>query len=498
MAEPGAKRFFPRRYLLIIVGAMTFLWHVLTLHAGHNWGGDFAQYILHARNILAGKGYSGGIMVDNRVLFPPGFPLLLAPGLKLFGMNFKIFKVWNVICWYGTAALLYDQFRKSFGRAIAALCAFFLVVNAYFFSFKQNILSDIPFVFFVWAALAVFSDYEKHKQEGREQKARGTFALAVVLTLSACCIRAAGIALVGAAVYYLAVIRRSFIPAGILLMAFLAGVMILSGTIGSQPGDIQVLLEQPVAAARAMTANFSLITRSLWIACFPIETGFMLALYRGMIPFLDGAAAVFYVSLCVLVTRKSFARTLTMREAFCFFYSGMLLVLSAFDNTPLEFIRFLLPVGGLWAFFVIRSVIRLGERCNPRFAAQAVIKAGLVIMIFANVATLAVTYNRDDDVLFRKENQELFSWVRQNITADEHYIFWHPRPLALMTGRIGTDRWNHPSQRGQLVQRIAELNIRFLILDREVDADLIAAIEGGFFPADAIWKNSQYRVFRVR
>ncbi|MFA5260424.1 MAG: glycosyltransferase family 39 protein [Candidatus Omnitrophota bacterium] len=501
MADSDAKRSF-LRHALILTGGTTFLWHVYTLHPGHNWGGDFAQYILHARNILAGREYSSGIMIDNPVLFPPGFPLLLAPMIRFFGINFKFLKIWNVVFWYGTMVLLYDQFRRSFGEAIAVLSVLFFIVNAYFFSFKQNILSDIPFVFFVWAALAAFSLYERQREEGQKRKAMITLALAAILTLGAFCIRAAGAALVGAIIYYFAVIRKDVLPAGILLAAFLACVIILASTIGSLPGDLQVLREQPAAAVRAFAANFPLITKSLWIACFPIETRIMRALYLGMAPLLNGAAAVFYIGLCVSFARKSLAKTLTLPEAFCFFYGGMLFVLSAFDNAPWEFIRFLLPVWGFLIFFLIRAAISVGESISPRRPLQDTIlrfvKVGLVMMIMVNAGTIALTCRRQDDVLLRKENQELFSWIRKNVPPEEHYIFWHPRPLALMTGRIGTDRWNHPSQQGRLAQRIAELNIRFLFLDRTVDADLLAAMDAGFFPADEIWQNSQYRVFRVK
>ena len=490
------------RFGLVVVGVTTFIWHALTLHNGHNWGGDFAQYILHARNIVAGREYSEGIMLENPVLFPPGFPLLLAPLLNFFGVNFKILKVWNIIFWYGTAGLFFVQFRRNFGATIAGLGFIFLLVNAYFFYFKQNILSDIPFVFFVWAALAAFSFYEKFLRERRKPLAMALLALAVVLSLAACGIRTAGVALVAAAGYYFTVIRRSFLPAAILVTAFLAGAVVLAVTIGSRPGDLQVLMEQPAAAMRAIRVNYSLVTRGLWIACFPVDTKFMQALYRGMIPVLNGAAIGFYIGLCVLFVKKSFSRTLTIPEAFCFFYGGMLFLLSAFDNTPWEFIRFLLPIGGLGAFSLTRTAFTLGDRMSSRLAGKDVfprfIKAGLIVMILANAGTLWVTSRPDDDVLFRQENQELFDWVKTNIPPEEHYIFWHPRPLALMTERVGTDRWNHPSQRGQLVQRIATLNIRFLLLDRSVDADLLAALDAGYFSADEVWQNSRYRAFRVK
>ncbi len=501
MAESGGERLLSRRGFMLACAA-TFVWHLLTLHPGHNWGGDFAQYIMHARNILAGRGYAEGIMLDNPVLFPPGFPVLLAPLIRVFGVNFQFLKIWNVVFWYGMLVFLYDKFRRNFGETIARLSVLFFVVNAYFFYFKQNVLSDIPFAFFVWASLTAASFYEKQREQGRQRKASAALTLAVVLTLAAFCIRAAGVALAGAMFYYFAVIRRNFRAAGILGTAFLSLTVVLAVTIGSSPGDLQILLEHPAAAARAVLANVPLITRGLWIVSFPIDTRIMRALYQGMAPLLDGAAGVFYIGLCVFFAVKSFAKTLTFEETFLAFYCGMLLVLSAFDNAPQEFIRFLFPVWGVLLFVVIRTALEAGAGMSWRRpvgeAFLRVMKAGFVVMILVNAGTLAITHRRQDDVLYRKANQELFSWVKENIPPDGHYIFWQPRTLALMTGRVGTDRWNQPSQRGHLTERIAGMNIRFLLLDRGIDADLLSALEAGFLPFDEIWQNSQYRVFRMK
>ena len=42
----------------------------------------FAQYILHAQNIIQGKSYASNIILDPWVVVPPGFPLLLSLLLK--------------------------------------------------------------------------------------------------------------------------------------------------------------------------------------------------------------------------------------------------------------------------------------------------------------------------------------------------------------------------------------------------------------------------------
>jgi hypothetical protein len=59
--------------LLLIPTLLFVLVNILTLNSGHNWGGDFAQYILHAQNILGHRPYSGDIMIESPLVYPPRF-----------------------------------------------------------------------------------------------------------------------------------------------------------------------------------------------------------------------------------------------------------------------------------------------------------------------------------------------------------------------------------------------------------------------------------------
>lgn len=144
--------------------------NIATIQDGHNWGDDFSQYILHARNIIEGREYTRDIMLDNPVVFPPGFPLFLVPWMKGFGLNFKVLKTFNVMFWYLHILLLYPIFLKRVGREMAAICSLVLMTSSYFFLFKQNILSDVPFLFFTTLAIYVFTKYcddEKCDANGR-------------------------------------------------------------------------------------------------------------------------------------------------------------------------------------------------------------------------------------------------------------------------------------------------------------------------------------------
>src|SRR3989338_965911 len=101
------------KIILFIVAALFFLLNTLTLKDGHMLGGDFAQYVQHALNILEHKPYHYGLNLDAWVLCAPGLPLLLAPVIKAFGINLVIMKFLNVLFWLLFCWMLYKIFKDK-------------------------------------------------------------------------------------------------------------------------------------------------------------------------------------------------------------------------------------------------------------------------------------------------------------------------------------------------------------------------------------------------
>src|ERR1043166_7636509 len=109
--------------LAVVVG----VFYLATIRAGHHWGDDFAQYIQQARNIAAGEpNASTGYIYNphNPVVgpraYPPGFPLLLAPVVKIFGLDFRPMKVLVILCFVGVLLLMPLVFGKDLPPPYAA------------------------------------------------------------------------------------------------------------------------------------------------------------------------------------------------------------------------------------------------------------------------------------------------------------------------------------------------------------------------------------------
>jgi hypothetical protein len=141
---------------LLIGVSGVLLWSVLT--NGHDWGGDFAGYILQAQSLV--EGAPGNFIEANRftvrqssspmapVSYPWGFPVLLAPLYAGFGLNMLALKSAGVVCFLLFLVLLAVGFRERHsGLWLLALIGFF-ALNPTLLAFSDSVLSDIPFLLF--------------------------------------------------------------------------------------------------------------------------------------------------------------------------------------------------------------------------------------------------------------------------------------------------------------------------------------------------------------
>ena len=102
-----------RRYLYLtwfVIVAMVIFYSV-TIREGHNWNGDFAQFVHHAKNISEGNSYQEIHYIINPynwlspINYSPVFPALLAPIYFLFGLNLTAMKL-MMIAFFATSLIV--------------------------------------------------------------------------------------------------------------------------------------------------------------------------------------------------------------------------------------------------------------------------------------------------------------------------------------------------------------------------------------------------------
>lgn len=141
---------------LALVGAIA-AFYVLTIREGHVWGDDHAAYIAHAKNIADGKpygdiGYVRSPSSINPSMYPPGFPLLLAPVYQWCGLSLTPMKI-MCIGFFCVALLLLYFLVRGYGEGVALATLAVIGLCPYFWDFKDTIYSEYAFLPFVYAGL---------------------------------------------------------------------------------------------------------------------------------------------------------------------------------------------------------------------------------------------------------------------------------------------------------------------------------------------------------
>lgn len=121
---------------------------------GQDWGGDFALYISHARNLSEGTPYANtGYIINpyfkslSPATYPPLFPLLLAPLYSIAGLDFKAFQIPGILAFAASIPLLFCLFRKDLSARQSLLAVCLWAAWPFILWFKDGILPDLVFVF---------------------------------------------------------------------------------------------------------------------------------------------------------------------------------------------------------------------------------------------------------------------------------------------------------------------------------------------------------------
>lgn len=134
----------------------------------YDWGDDFAQYIIQAKNITEGKPQAenglirfAGFPSYAVEAYPAGFPLILATVYGFWGLQIQPYLIMESFFLALSALFVYGWFRKLTGSLAALLISLLFVYNPYTLEMKGQVLSDIPFTALVFLTLLMFRDMKQ-------------------------------------------------------------------------------------------------------------------------------------------------------------------------------------------------------------------------------------------------------------------------------------------------------------------------------------------------
>jgi hypothetical protein len=464
------------RYAIAIILAITGVVYLATLRAGHDWGDDFAQYILHARNLCEGRPYAetGYLFNPDLIIgpraYPPVFPALLAPVYAALGVHLAAFKVVCLGFFLLSLGLVFALSRRVSSDATALLVVLVLAASPAHWRFKDEIGSDWPFVFFVHAVFLAARVMAERPGAG---------ALLVVLTAAlALGTRSAGGVLLpslGLSILWVrGPSRRALVGAALGLAAV---VVVYQAFIYV---DSSYLQQGGGARWHKLVRNLSHYATA---AVDLLDNGRSRPLASSLTALVAGLAAV---GLTLRVRRGP-----SVIEIFCGAYAVLILLWPFAQGY-----RFLLPIVPACLMYAFEGVAWICGRWAPRAARWApACLAGAALISQASWYTSGRPGSIAEGIS-RPESQDLFRFVAGQTPEESVVAFWKPRALALMTGRSAV-AVRPTAGDGALWRELSAFHVTHLVIGIGDRWTLQRFVDRHRFAFEPLHRNGDFRTYRI-
>jgi 4-amino-4-deoxy-L-arabinose transferase-like glycosyltransferase len=132
----------------------------VTIIRSETWGDDWAEYVAHSRNLVAGDAYADTGYIfnpDNADIgppsYPPGLPVLLAPLIATLGIDFMAMKLYCFLFVVLSVPLMLGALSREFGQRVACAAVLLFAVHDQVWALRQEIGSESPYLFFSMLAI---------------------------------------------------------------------------------------------------------------------------------------------------------------------------------------------------------------------------------------------------------------------------------------------------------------------------------------------------------
>jgi hypothetical protein len=450
---------------LVVLLAAIFVFYAVTIRVGHRWGDDYALYVHHAKNIATGIPYANtGYIADPYYpwysvrMTPPIFPLVVAPVYKIFGMNFTAFKIIEVLFFVATLALVFVLFREYLSPAYTLFLVALLGFSPFFWRVKDDVLSDIPFMFFVLLTVLLVS---KHKPP----------VLCGFVAYLAIGTRTVGIVLLPA-IFVHELLRNKRITKYPIILILTSAVLLLLQLLalhGDAASSYTDLLQPTLQTVLANLWRYPLSLGSFWHTPLLWLTGLThVAVLLAFIKGVPGRQPVFW-------------------SVFVCFYGATLLMWPGTQE-----LRYLIPLLPLFLFYACRGLERLAGA------------ATIVICSLLLVGYLLQYRAQNFSVIAEANGRETFvamcSFVNSNTMPTDRIVFNRARSLSLFADRPASP-YHQPANPNDLWKYFNDQGIRYVIISSlfEKDRNVLAPVlERHKTELDLKYRNAEFMVYQIR
>jgi hypothetical protein len=426
------------------------MFYLATIREGHGWGDDFSQYISHAQNIARGVSYAETGYIYNPQnpvvgprLYPPGFPLLLAPVVGTFGLDVRPMKILVVAFFIGSLLVMIPLFRSVLSPPYVAALVVIVGLNPIFWELKDHVMSDIPFLFFALSSLHLFTQADAPAAAAGR---RVMFAvLSGVAAYAGYATRTLALMLVPCfAAHDLIRYRRIGTSAALAT----AVVVALAGTqhlLWIRDASYFDQVVDPVTVAQQNVPAYLRALSDLWENSYSENARRIAFLAAGAL------AALGYAS--------SLRAGVSVVHLFPPLYLAPVILWPSYQG-----MRFLIPVVPFYFCYCLLGVrwidAAVERRWATRHAVLGVCLAAVLVSYAGRYSTLQ--FGPLPEGIAKKESRELFDFVATATAPGDVLVFSKPRALALMTGRRVSGGYS-PVDPCRLWQYIGEIGASYVV-----------------------------------
>jgi hypothetical protein len=471
------------------------------------WGGDYAGYLTETRNVVEGIPISSTKYIynpDYPSLAPPaypiGFPLLLAPIYKIWGLDILAFTKFMSLLWWIAGVLVFLLLKRHFSSWVSLLTAIGFIFQPLLFFGKNAIMSDSAFTVFWLATIYVYlSPNPTHLRKaiiigflaGFAWLVRSIgFVLPIILILHYLLERYKYSDLVskGEGQWKYAVILLG-LP--ILMQVLAHGLFFKMPSSGSYFDQLnlsniwQVIRENITGYVRALLDFFQL-NGDLWY------------IYRyknnDVAAAIGGAIALGFI-ISGLMTKSN--RSERLFKISIAVYGLIVLAWPSFQG-----LRLLLPIIPLLLYFLLKAI----DQMETTSLFGAVSKWCLIPLLFVG------EYYRIDKHIYTnvqvdevgapewKDNQEAYEYAKLKTPPSSIFAYHHPLIFGLYADKASV-RWSKHGSPQQISESFNHFNVDYLLLNNwltETDQTIKDFLKENANQLDTIWHNERNVLYKLK
>jgi hypothetical protein len=419
----GLTRLLGRSYTAILCALLIGMFFLATIREGHDWGDDFSLYIRHAQNLARGEPYTDtGYIYNPRNpvvgprLYPPGFPLLLAPVVGMFGLDLRPMKILVLGFLVASLLVMVPLFRTVLPAPYVTALVLIVGLNPFFWELKDHILSDVPCLFFVLLSLHLFTQADApNASRGR----RATLAaLSGVTAYAAYATRTLAVTLIPCFIASDLLRYRKNTTRAALATVLVVGLAGVQQVFWFHDASYFDQVSSPLAAAHRNVPAYLQALADLW------ENGHSSSARRIAFLATGGLAAVGYVT--------SFRAGVSVIHLFPPLYLAPVILWPSYQG-----MRLLIPVVPFYFGYCLLGVCLMDAVAERRWGLRNPVLVLLLVVALVSDAGRYSTlqFGPLPEGIAKRESRELFEFITAGTDPGDVLVFSRPRALALLTGR---------------------------------------------------------------